>query len=347
MEQETKSGSITAGIEPKAVNLPEATPRVEDPRELAEHSENALFPADSSELNAVMELVKQEIIIEQIEKIVTDEIDFDNLEAAAAGASGGGGGDGSDFVRLARIIEEVGPLSYEYEISEGDIQDEIEGIALSASGDRQDNEQQETPQDPPSDPDEDPRGEDPEVPEDEDEEDPPSDPEDEDEPDDTPVDWPEIPDKPGNNGWGNGDQDAPGNSGPNNNAENNTSGKEDPRGGNNVVPGGNGGGDSTGGGDSPDPTEDVRLGSNPGNDKPVGNSPWDGETGASGKPGQGNHQDGIDTDPNQPGGKDRGQNLIYDDLLEENPSNGFNGTSGADLMLLQLNMDIDKPNSLM
>ena len=56
-------------------------------------------------------------------------------------------------------------------------------------------------------------------------------------------------------------------------------------------------------------------GSNPGNDKPVGNSPWDGETGASGKPGSGNHQDGVDTDDNQPGGKEKGQNLDIADLL--------------------------------
>lgn len=32
----------------------------------------------------------------------------------------------------------------------------------------------------------------------------------------------------GNNGWGNGDQDAPGNSGGHNNAENNNSGKTNP-----------------------------------------------------------------------------------------------------------------------
>ncbi len=34
----------------------------------------------------------------------------------------------------------------------------------------------------------------------------------------------------GNNGWGNGDQDAPGNSGPNNNAENGPKGNHDGRG---------------------------------------------------------------------------------------------------------------------
>lgn len=46
----------------------------------------------------------------------------------------------------------------------------------------------------------------------------------------------------------------------------------------------------------------VSGGRNPGNDKEVGNSPFDGETGASGKPGKGKPMDGIDVDENQPPG---------------------------------------------
>lgn len=50
----------------------------------------------------------------------------------------------------------------------------------------------------------------------------------------------------GNNGWGNGDQSPPGKSADKNNAENNTSGKEDPSHGGNA--GGNGQGNGQGGG---------------------------------------------------------------------------------------------------
>ena len=67
------------------------------------------------------------------------------------------------------------------------------------------------------------------------------------------------------------------------------------------------------------------TGSNPGNDKEVGNSPWDGETGASDQPGRGNHQDGEDPEINQPPGdskNDGGQN--------SNPENdNGNGRGGG------------------
>ena len=87
-----------------------------------------------------------------------------------------------------------------------------------------DPEDPEDPEDPPPPP-PDPEDPDPEDPEDPDPEDPdPEDPEDPEDPDpEDPEDPdPEDPEDPGkgNNGFGNGDQDAPGNSGSNNNAEN-------------------------------------------------------------------------------------------------------------------------------
>jgi hypothetical protein len=64
----------------------------------------------------------------------------------------------------------------------------------------------------------------------------------------------------------------------------------------------------------------------------VGNSPWDGETGASNNPGKGNHQDGQDPETNQPPGdsknnKGQGKNSqddesvgdLIDKFGEENP----------------------------
>jgi hypothetical protein len=75
--------------------------------------------------------------------------------------------------------------------------------------------------------------------------------------------------------------------------------------------------------DPPEDPEDPGKG-NPGNDKEVGNSPWDGETGASDNPGKGNHQDGQDPEPNQPPGdskNDGGQNNDEKDP----PGNGGDG----------------------
>jgi hypothetical protein len=133
----------------------------------------------------------------------------------------------------------------------------------------------------------------------------------------------------GNNGWGNGDQDAPGNSLDNNNAENsdatNPLDKDKPN------------------KDSPSNPDTSTGGQNPGNDKEVGNSPWDGETGASGKPGQGQTQDGIDVDPNQPGGNEKGQNLSYDDLLTDGDNSYTSNSQGSDISAL---LDYSMPNPL-
>ncbi len=74
--------------------------------------------------------------------------------------------------------------------------------------------------------------------------------------------------------------------------------------------------------EEPDP-EDPGKG-NPGNDKEVGNSPWDGETGASDNPGKGNHQDGQDPEPNQPPGDSKNDGGKNNDS-EDPPSNGGNG----------------------
>jgi hypothetical protein len=251
MAEQTNVDSIQAGIEPTvAVNQqPEATPRLA-PRETAEISENAVFPSDSSELTALMDVIEEELakieqtqttIIEPLEPIISADgevIDFENLEAAAAGGgAGGAGGDGSSFVRLGRVSESINPLEYDYEPPVLGSPQEIEGASTEEEPVVLIDEP--TPEDPPVD---DPDPEDPPTTE---------------EPTET----------------------------------------EDP-------------------GTPPQ----TSTGSNPGNDKPVGNSPWDGETGASGKPGNGNHHDGIDTDENQPGGNEKGQNLNPADLLDDGES---------------------------
>lgn len=72
-----------------------------------------------------------------------------------------------------------------------------------------------------------------------------------------------------------------------------------------------------------DPDDDT-TGQNPGNDKDVGGSPWDGETGDSGNPGNGNHQDEIDTDTNNPPGQQDGTNQP---VLDPDP--GINTGGGS------------------
>lgn len=375
MENETKVDSVTADIEPTVLAqqvAPEATSRVEDPQVLVELSESAVFPADTSELNAVMELIEQELSqIDPLEPI----IDFDELEAPAAGVAGGGESEGGGIIRVDRIVEGVNGNEYTYETTAQDIQNEFLGLSVgeqpiedsvviptapevidnesiesSAPEDEaeDDSEEGEGPideQDPPIESPEEDTPEEPGPTPPEEEEIVPGQPEDpiEEDPDGHQPE-PPVDDRPdvtpprgpqGNNGWGNGDQNAPGNSGPNNNAENNTSGKEDPRGGGNGVPSGNSGNGNASGGDNSSGDGNTRSGSNPGNDKPVGNSPWDGETGASGNPGRGRHQDGIDDEPNQPPGR----RLMAEDLLDDFPvPSGFNGTSSMDLLSLQLNI---------
>jgi hypothetical protein len=73
--------------------------------------------------------------------------------------------------------------------------------------------------------------------------------------------------------------------------------------------------------DPEDPEEPS--GGNPGNDKEVGNSPWDGETGASDNPGKGNHQDGEDPETNQPPGDSK------NDGGQGNNSENDNGNGGG------------------
>lgn len=77
--------------------------------------------------------------------------------------------------------------------------------------------------------------------------------------------------------------------------------------------------------EDPDPEDpEEPNGGNPGNDKEVGNSPWDGETGASDNPGKGNHQDGQDPEPNQPPGDSKNDGGKNNDS-EDPPSSGGNG----------------------
>jgi hypothetical protein len=83
--------------------------------------------------------------------------------------------------------------------------------------------------------------------------------------------------------------------------------------------------------EDPDP-EDPGKG-NPGNDKEVGNSPWDGETGASDNPGKGNHQDGQDPETNQPPGDSKnngGQNNAPKNDSGDGGSGGNNGFGNGD-----------------
>lgn len=76
--------------------------------------------------------------------------------------------------------------------------------------------------------------------------------------------------------------------------------------------------------EDPEEPEPEGGGGNPGNDKDVGNSPWDGETGASDNPGKGNHQDGQDPEPNQPPGdsKNNGPDRDQDTPGEDNSGGG-------------------------
>ncbi|MDI5890552.1 retention module-containing protein, partial [Halomonas rhizosphaerae] len=58
---------------------------------------------------------------------------LEDLDATAAGAGGAGGeGGGHDFVRLARITENVNPLAFEYGLASLDGTPEIEGQAVEA-----------------------------------------------------------------------------------------------------------------------------------------------------------------------------------------------------------------------
>jgi len=311
MEYETKVDSVTADIEP-TVYTSEATSRVEDPR-LAELSESAVFPVDASELNAVMELIKQELSqIDPLEPI----IDFDELEAPAVGVATGGESEGGGIIRVDRIVEGVNGNEYAYETTVQDIQNEFLGLS---DGEQQiedsivvptapeviDNEDiaENSPEvDPEKDPEE---GENP-IEEIDDEQDPPAEaPEDNttEEPDPTPPEEEEI------------------------------------------VPG-----------EPEDPTEEDHNGhqpESPVDDRPdvepprgpQGNNGWgNGDQNAPGNSGPNNNAENNTSGKEDPrgGGKVKAQNLSYDDLLEDNKStDGFNGTSGVDLMLLQLNMDIN------
>lgn len=374
MEKKPEAISIQAGIEPKA--LPEATPRVEaTPEMIVEQSENALFPNNQGELNALMELVQT--IAQPLELIVEPEIDFENLEAAAAGAVAGGSGEGNSFVRLQRIEEAVTPLQYEYGFDVDGIEEPLYFGERSVDVSDEDGEApgEDEPGEEPSDP-EDPKDEDPQDPPDDEDDEEPEPPEDDEEPepeepdeDPEPEDPdeeedPEDPVKPpkDNNGHGNNtdgqDDDNPGqgSGGPNEQPkdgddtdEGNIGNQGDDRPGvgngdknNDNVPDDSSDTDTGGGvilppgGETDVPGPEV-SGSNPGNDKEVGNSPWDGETGASGKPGRGQHQDGVDVDENQPGGKDKGQNLLIEDLLQDSvPEPTANGNSFAAQLLFDL-----------
>lgn len=188
----------------------------------------------------------------------TDELNFENLDATAAGLGAGGeNGEGNSFVVLQRIHEDVTPVQYQYGYNPLTPPPIIEGVGVPQNtgtvvkspdqptvekpvdkppveppsdnnGDKTDDKKDESKDD--SKEDVNHEEDKPDVPEDKgnnsDDSGDSSDNHDDDKTDPlpSPIDLKEHQD----NGWGNGDDEAPGNSGPNNNAENNTSGKEDP-----------------------------------------------------------------------------------------------------------------------
>lgn len=117
--------SIKAGSEP---NESAATLRVEAPRDSMDVIDNAIFPGQSSELNAIMEeaikVARKTIEAETLKPIISEETDFEKLlqeEATAAGLTGAGGRDGNaGFVRLLRVNEDVTPLAYQYDLGTED-----------------------------------------------------------------------------------------------------------------------------------------------------------------------------------------------------------------------------------
>ena len=126
---------VKAGIE---LAEKQATPQVDATLVLSENydvTENALFPETPSEQNAVMEAIQFTKSLEPLELIIKpeQEIDYNALDATAAGAGdGGGGSDGNSFVQLTRIHESVDGNSYSYGFNPLGVGDILEGIGENA-----------------------------------------------------------------------------------------------------------------------------------------------------------------------------------------------------------------------
>lgn len=358
---EKQVDSINAGIEPEKV-----TPRAEATRD-ADISEYAVFP--SSELNAIMEYVVQEI--PALPNVLDSGIlDLENLEATAAGLGAGSGGDGNSFVRLDRILEPVTPLAYQYNTypqPQYETQT-TESISTTQSEVYQTNTQpagvsSNTTEVPTTDP----VGEsgDDKAPSDKTEDSKDAEPteaknsdqqaetsneskdavdetqkheDDSEQTSDQPQDTTTTPHDTNDDKSGSGTQiptdaeDTKTNQKP---TPPTTTGEEDNDKETEVDDDSS---DSSNPGGSSDHTNDT-TGSNPGNDKTVGNSKWDGETGASGKPGNGKTQDGVDTDTNQPGGNEKGQNVLNpaDVLDDSHEPHKTSDTPDLTVLLLELN----------
>ena len=206
--------------------------------------EDGVLFTTPSELSAIVEQynLKEAILQEEFNPVITS--DFDQMleqDAAAAGLNAGGQDDVHSFVRLNRVIEETTPLSYKFL---GSIPDDLlpfNGAVITVDPIAPVVEPPVVPPEPPVEPPVVPP-EPPVVPPE-----PPVEPLDDDSDDsDDDSDGTENKDHQ-DNGWGNGDDNPPGNSGDHNNAENNTSGKEDPTQGNNGNDGNSGSNGNAGG----------------------------------------------------------------------------------------------------
>ena len=291
--------------------------------------------------------------IESLEPIIHDDTDFDELLEEEAPAAGAQGGLGHNFTRNDRIVEEVNPPGFEFpgtardvgEIelgkAQGDEDEEADPFADTIPRE-EDEDNTSTPaiipdepitdDEPPVEPITDDEDDDPDD-DDEDDEDDEEDDEDEDDDDENDDDEDEDPDDEDDEEDDEDDDDQddddededPDDEDPDDEEDDDEEDRDDD--------------------DDPPDDDDELTGQNPGNDKEVGNSPWDGETGASGKEGKGKHQDGIDTDENQPGGKEKGQNLSADDLLDID-ENINNGVSDYDIAALEYAMNTNNNTSM-
>ena len=205
-------------------------------------SVNGICVIDDSVLGDNLPTAQDSAIASETTKTVinalTQNSDLDKLlelDPTAAGLGASGEGEGSSFVILSRIVELVSPQEYEFGFNPQGVPPVIQGTSAYIAPVAQDTtplppilppEEPEKPVDPPVDPNPpvDPPIDpppvdppvDPEDPTDPEEPEDPTDPEEPEEPEDDEKDKKEHQD----NGFGNGDDDAPGNSGPNNNAEN-------------------------------------------------------------------------------------------------------------------------------
>lgn len=155
-----------------------------------------------------------------------------------------------------------------------------------------------------------------------------------------PLPTPDEPNPPGpdvthgNNGWGNGDQTPPGNSGDHNNAENNTSGTSDPSHGNNA---GSGSGSSGSNNDSSNGSTNGNSGGSQGGTETPGGNSEENTGGPKGNNGFGNgDQEAPGNSLNHNNAENaggtsaisdeyHGNSLHINDIVHNEPTNNGNG----------------------